>query len=81
MPAAPVQDLATVARHEQTRALGILQTLGGHETVAAPLTLDGERLLFPSPPPLLGEHSTEVLAEAGYSDQEVAELVAAGVVA
>ena len=80
MPVAPVQDVGQVARHEQTRALGILQELAGRETVAPPLSMDGERVSFASPPPLLGEHSQEVLAEAGYSEEEIAALVADGVV-
>src|SRR6185437_15175262 len=36
VPAAPVQDVAQVAEHEQTRALGILQDLGPYATVALP---------------------------------------------
>ena len=31
------------------------------------------------PPPLLGEHSAEVLAEAGYSPQQIREMVETGV--
>ena len=31
-------------------------------------------------PPLLGEHSDEILAEAGYSAAEIAALRAAGVI-
>jgi crotonobetainyl-CoA:carnitine CoA-transferase CaiB-like acyl-CoA transferase len=36
--------------------------------------------LAASPPPLLGQHTREVLTEAGYEDEEVAALEAAGVV-
>lgn len=31
------------------------------------------------PPPLLGEHSAEVLAEAGYSPQQIREMLQTGV--
>jgi crotonobetainyl-CoA:carnitine CoA-transferase CaiB-like acyl-CoA transferase len=81
VPAAPVNDLGRVAEHEQTRALGIVQALAGRWTLAPPLSFDGERLLHRAPPPLLGEHSAEVLAEAGYPKTEIAELVEQGVVA
>jgi crotonobetainyl-CoA:carnitine CoA-transferase CaiB-like acyl-CoA transferase len=75
VPAAPVQDVAQVAEHEQTRALGILQDLGPYATVALPLSVEGERLLHRSPAPALGEHTAEVLAEAGYSEDEIRRLV------
>ena len=79
VPAAPVQDVAQVAESEQTQALGILQELGGFRTVALPLSVDDDRVAHAVPPPGLGEHSAEVLAEAGYSEAEVAELAAAGI--
>lgn len=80
VPVAPVQDLVQVAGDKQTRALGILQQLGGLTAVAPPLVVDGDRVPFRSPPPLLGEHSAEVLREAGFSGAEIAGLVADGVV-
>ena len=85
VPAAPVQDVSEVATAEQTEALGILQALP-HATVsdlripAFPVSLDGDRVVHRSEPPELGAHTREVLAEAGYSDEEIAELVTARIV-
>jgi crotonobetainyl-CoA:carnitine CoA-transferase CaiB-like acyl-CoA transferase len=80
VPATPVQDVGEVARHEQTAALGLLQDLGSYTTVAPPLSVEGERVPHRFGAPALGEHSAEVLAEAGYAEAEVDELSAAGVV-
>src|ERR687885_1888829 len=80
VPAAPVQDVGEVARHEQTAALGLLQDLGPYSTVAPPLSVEGERVLHRRPAPALGAHTAEVLAEAGYAEEDVAALSAAGVV-
>jgi crotonobetainyl-CoA:carnitine CoA-transferase CaiB-like acyl-CoA transferase len=79
IPVAPVQDLTEVAGNEQTRATGILQQLDGVETVAAPLQVDRERIAHRAPPPLLGQHSAEVLAELGYSAEQIGQLAAASV--
>ena len=85
VPAAPVADIADVARAPQTEALGMLQHLD-HPTIpdltltALPLSFDGERALHPSAPPAVGEHTAEVLREAGYDADEIAALAAEGVI-
>ncbi|MEJ7568915.1 MAG: CoA transferase [Gaiellaceae bacterium] len=80
VPASPVLDVGKVATHDQTRATGMLQELAGRTIVAPPFSADGERVLHRSSPPLLGEHSAEILAEAGYDRAEIDRLAEAGVV-
>jgi crotonobetainyl-CoA:carnitine CoA-transferase CaiB-like acyl-CoA transferase len=78
IPVTPVQDVAQAATHEQTRATGMLQDLDGVETVALPLQVDRERLRHRSTAPALGAQSAEVLAELGYSDDEIRALADSG---
>jgi crotonobetainyl-CoA:carnitine CoA-transferase CaiB-like acyl-CoA transferase len=80
VPASPVLDVGQVAAHEQTLATGMLQDLAGRTIVAPPLSADGERVLHRGAPPLLGEHTSEILGEAGYAAAEVERLAEAGVV-
>ena len=85
IPVAPVANVADVVAAPQTTALGMLQSIP-HELIselrlpAVPLSFDGELATHRLSPPMLGEHTAEVLAEAGYSDHEIAALVADGVI-
>ncbi|MEI7760503.1 MAG: CoA transferase [Thermoleophilia bacterium] len=85
VPVAPVADVADVVRAPQTEALGILQPLP-HPSIpdlklaALPLSFDGERALHRFAPPSVGEHTAEILREAGYETEEIAALAAEGVI-
>jgi crotonobetainyl-CoA:carnitine CoA-transferase CaiB-like acyl-CoA transferase len=80
VPAAAVHDVGQVAELEQTRELGLIQELGPFQVIAPPLSIDGVRPLHASPPPELGAHTREVLAEVGYSEEEVETLAESGAV-
>jgi crotonobetainyl-CoA:carnitine CoA-transferase CaiB-like acyl-CoA transferase len=85
VPAAPVADVADVAHADQTKALAMLQPLP-HPTIpdlrlaALPLSYDGERARHRLPPPLLGQHTAEILREAGFDEDELRVLEADGVI-
>jgi crotonobetainyl-CoA:carnitine CoA-transferase CaiB-like acyl-CoA transferase len=49
--------------------------------VDLPVSEEGNRADLRRPPPLLGQHTSEILAELGYSDAETAALRDQGIVA
>ena len=85
-----VGTLADVHDDEQMRASGALvddaeadaDGCTGHPAlrVANPLQLDGVALRPPQPAPALGQHSLQVLREAGLTEEQIGLLVAQGVV-
>ena len=85
VPAAPVADVADIVAAPQTEALGMLQPLP-HPAIpdlrlpALPLSFDRERAVHRSAPPAVGQHTAEVLAEAGYDDDTIAAFAARGVI-
>jgi crotonobetainyl-CoA:carnitine CoA-transferase CaiB-like acyl-CoA transferase len=53
-------------------------TAGVLELISSPIRMDGTRA--PEAPPLLGQHTAEVLAEMGLSDDQIEDLKARGAV-
>ena len=45
-------------------------TAGESHTVRSPIAFDGDHLTSPRHPPLLGEHTRDLLLEAGFSESE-----------
>ncbi|MGH9089179.1 MAG: CaiB/BaiF CoA transferase family protein [Acidimicrobiales bacterium] len=80
VPAAPLFDLGEVVEDTQVAAIGMLDDGPDGRTLGSPITRDGERCRAAAPPPRLGEHTGEVLAELGCSVAEIDALREGGIV-
>jgi crotonobetainyl-CoA:carnitine CoA-transferase CaiB-like acyl-CoA transferase len=85
VPCAPIQALDAVAADPQTKASEMLAPTPHPEipdllTVALPVRWDGARPVPLRPPPRLGEHTGEILAELGLAPAEIEALRARGTV-
>ncbi|HEV8531887.1 MAG TPA: CoA transferase [Methylomirabilota bacterium] len=80
VPCAPILTLDRVAAEPQTEASGMLISakhprLPDYRTVGLPIRWDGERPGVTRVPPLLGEHTAEVLGTLGYDEAAIRSLV------
>ena len=83
-PASRINSLSDAVSHPQLEHRDVIQKVDGHY---GPMTLIGSGFKLAHgggevdrAPATLGEHSAEVLLEAGYSDTEVAEMRDAGII-
>jgi crotonobetainyl-CoA:carnitine CoA-transferase CaiB-like acyl-CoA transferase len=85
VPCGPINSVADVFADPQVQARGLLRRVPhplGVEVpqVATPMRFAASALHTPAAPPLLGQHSAEILAELGYADADVTALHAMGVI-
>jgi len=79
IPCGPILDYTHAFTTAQVSALELVHHVrrgDGSELplVRGPLSLDGKASEIVSPPPLLGEHTADVLRELGYSDDDIERL-------
>jgi formyl-CoA transferase/CoA:oxalate CoA-transferase len=85
VPAGPVNTVPAALAQPQVAARDMVVELehpvaGMLKMLGTPLKLSAQPASIRRPPPVLGQHTDEILAEAGYSAGRIAELRAAGVI-
>lgn len=81
VPAGPLNTIAEAWDDPQIKARGLLAEAGGRRFVRTPIKMHATPVMVQSGPANVGQHTREVLAEAGYSPEEIEALVAAGAAA
>src|SRR5467141_2041829 len=82
IPAAPINTVPEALNDPQTRARGLIvqiehAAMGAAKSLANPIRFSETPVNYRLPPPLLGEHTSEILESLGYTAEEV-EFMAGG---
>jgi crotonobetainyl-CoA:carnitine CoA-transferase CaiB-like acyl-CoA transferase len=81
IPAAPINTVPEALNDAQTRARGLIvqiehPALGAAKSVANPIRFSETPVNYRLPPPLLGEHTAELLESLGYTAEEAKSMAA-----
>ena len=84
-PAGEINDISQVFALEQVRHLGLAQPMdsqerGKTEVVGQPILMSRSKASVRRPPPTLGQHTGEILADIGYGAEDVKKLAKDGVI-
>lgn len=85
IPATPIYAVDDLPEHPHLKAVGLFQTArhpseGTVRYVNPPTRFAATPASVRLPAPLLGQHTREILREAGYADQEIESFAARGIV-
>jgi formyl-CoA transferase len=85
IPCGEINAINQVFANPQVQHLGIAAPMPSHERgptkgIAQPIHMSRSQSKLTSPPPLLGEHTEEVLREAGYTPADVERLRTSGAI-
>jgi crotonobetainyl-CoA:carnitine CoA-transferase CaiB-like acyl-CoA transferase len=85
IPCMPLHDIESLSKDPHLEAVGMIRevlhpTEGPMRQLGVPVRLFGTPVLdVQKPAPQLGQHSTEILREAGYSEQNISSLIERGI--
>jgi crotonobetainyl-CoA:carnitine CoA-transferase CaiB-like acyl-CoA transferase len=76
IPAAPINTVSAALDDPQTRARNLIVQLehpavGTAKSIANPIRLSNTPVTYRLPPPLLGEHTSQILHTLGYSPEDI----------
>lgn len=85
VPVSPVYNMAEVLDDPQVRHLELVDTVehpqaGKLKFIGGPVRYEGLAKNASGPPPLLGEHSGDILAELGYDQSTIDKLIARNII-
>ncbi|HEX3887786.1 MAG TPA: CoA transferase [Phenylobacterium sp.] len=81
VPAGPLNDIAQAWDDPQIKARGLLAEVDGRRFVRTPIKLHDTPVALKRGPAEVGEHTREVLAEAGFSTADIDALISTGAAA
>jgi crotonobetainyl-CoA:carnitine CoA-transferase CaiB-like acyl-CoA transferase len=79
VPCSPINSLSQLLEHPHTQASGMIidydhQAAGPLKGISHPVRINGAVRHAGRPPPILGQHTDEILGELGWSSHEIGEL-------
>ena len=85
VPAGEINDIGQVFANEQVRHLGLAQPVvsqerGATELVGQPILMSRTPSRIVAPPPLAGQHNTDILTEIGFSEAEISAMKDSGAI-
>jgi formyl-CoA transferase len=80
IPAGPINRVSQALGDVQAQHRQMVRTIAGIPLVGSPVRLDGDRADSDLPPPALGEHTDQVLAELGIAPPDLERLKRAGAI-
>ena len=80
IPAGPINSITQALSDVQAQHRQMVRAIAGVPLVGSPVRLDGERADSDLPPPRLGEHTGELLANIGIDPGDADRLRAAGII-